>query len=502
MREVDRINSTVWNLRPLSLVFCGLFALTLGLCLGVDVKAETVVVRLKVVSLSPSVIMIEEDLGQASAQWSFLSAYGRMVGLGERIDNFTATDSGGHSVAVRRISPTDFRSEKAVSRISYQVRVSEPSNSADSSHVSWLNERGGYLMLADLLPLSVDGQPGTSTVQIELQLPTQWNVASSAEANPRGQYEVPDVLHAVFLVGKGVRSKHKQIGGTDFNIAAVGEWPFPIDSITNIAARILRDHARHVGFELQRRVTLMLFPLAGTVGAEQWTAETRGSNVVLLLGEHSTPDVLLGRLSIVLTHELFHLWVPGSLSFDADYDWFFEGFTLYQALRCAVRLGFIGFQEYLSTMARVYDSYLATGERDWLSLLDASQRRWTMASSLAYDKGMLVAFLCDLSLRGASRNRRSLDDVYRELFRQQRIVGAKEKGNDAIIGILNREQGTDWFSKRYISTPSAIRLEVELPAYGLVVESSENHSHLKVVQALSSQQRQLLRSLGFGKQRN
>ena len=189
----------------------------------------------------------------------------------------------------------------------------------------------------------------------------------------------------------------------------------------------------------------------------------------------------------------------GALSFFGDYDWFYEGFTLYLALRSAVRLGFIDFQEYLSTMARVYDSYLATIDRDQFSLVEASQRRWTIASSLVYDKGMLIAFLCDLSLRSNSGNRRSLDNVYRELFRQQPLGGASADGNEVLINLLNREQGSERFTKRYISTPSAVRLETEVPAFGLMVESSDNRSHLKVIRTLSNQQRQLLRSLGYRK---
>jgi predicted metalloprotease with PDZ domain len=379
--------------------------------LGLSAKAQALTVRLRVVSLSPAIIRMDGDLRQPSDTWSFLNTYGRVIGLGERIENFSVTDALGNSVAVRRISPADFKSEKPVSHFSYQVRVSEPSNSADEAHVSWLNEQGGFLMLADLLPSMVNEPQRSVGVQIALRLPDYWNIATSAQANREGLYEVPDPIPAVFFVGKDLRVKHKQIRGVEFLFTSAGEWPFPNDSVTDTAARIIRDHARHVGFELHGRVMLMLAPFPGTVGADRWTAETRGSNVVLLLGRKSPPDVLLGRLSVVLTHELFHLWVPGALLLAGDYDWFYEGFTLYQALRAAVRLGFIDFQEYLSTMARVYDSYLATTDRDRLSLIEASQRRWTNSSSLVYDKGMLVAFLFDLGLRNASRNMRSLDDV-------------------------------------------------------------------------------------------
>ena len=50
-------------------------------------------------------------------------------------------------------------------------------------------------------------------------------------------------------------------------------------------------------------------------------------------------------------------------------------------------------------------------------LIEASERRWTTSSSLVYEKGMLTAFVYDLSLRNLTNCRASLDDVYRELFR-------------------------------------------------------------------------------------
>ena len=64
---------------------------------------------------------------------------------------------------------------------------------------------------------------------------------------------------------------------------------------------------------------------------------------MLLMGTGGSRKQRLNRLGILLSHELFHLWVPNSLSLDGDYDWFFEGFTLYLALLTDVRLGLISF---------------------------------------------------------------------------------------------------------------------------------------------------------------
>jgi len=217
-----------------------------------------------------------------------------------------------------------------------------------------------------------------------------------------------------------------------------------------------------------------------------------------LIGRNSPANTLRGQLSVVLSHELLHVWVPNSLSLAGDYDWFFEGFTLYQALRCAVRLGFISFQEYLDTLGRVYDSYLATPERDRLSLVEASRRRWTSGSSLVYDKGMLVAFLYDLKLREAGRNRRSLDDVYQELFRSF-PRGRRADGNEVLISLLNQQVGDEQFTRRYVQAPGSIELETILPPYGIEVRDSGRLKRLLVNNAMRIEQRDLLVSLGYRK---
>ena len=46
--------------------------------------------------------------------------------------------------------------------------------------------------------------------------------------------------------------------------------------------------------------------------------------------------------------------------FTGDYDWFFEGFTLYIALQTALKLKLIRFQGVLNTLERVYNSYFLT----------------------------------------------------------------------------------------------------------------------------------------------
>lgn len=214
-----------------------------------------------------------------------------------------------------------------------------------------------------------------------------------------------------------------------------------------------------------------------------------------MLGADSNRRALLTRLGIILSHELLHLWVPNSLELQGDYDWFFEGFTLYQALRIALRTGLIRFEDYLETIGRVYDSYLSSPDRDRLSLIDASAQRWTTSSSLIYDKGMLVALICDLSIRSSTHNRRSLDSVYLELFRTRDSL-RRSDANRAIISLLGREPETKRLLNSVVLDAGQINLEASLKQFGLLVFKSSG-IRVEVRKDLAAQQRNVLRSLGY-----
>jgi predicted metalloprotease with PDZ domain len=190
--------------------------------------------------------------------------------------------------------------------------------------------------------------------------------------------------------------------------------------------------------------------------------------------------------------------VPNSLKLEGDYDWFFEGFTLYQALRMDLRLGFISFEDYLETIAGVYDSYRSAVDRDRLSLIEASQRRWTTSASLVYEKGMLVAFMYDLILRKQTDCRASLDDVYAELFRLS--ATGQRSANETIISLLTEREGLKTFARDYVESAVKIDLEAVLAAYGFKLGySGSGATELIPGQDLTKTQRKLLGCIGYRK---
>ncbi len=422
-------------------------------------------------------VKVDAELSKPMRSWSFRNAYAGVLGIAERVDDFRAITGSGQDARAKKIATGEFRSDLEATRITYKVKVSEI-NGANVSHVSWLTSDYGVLMLADLLPQDF------TNLSIDFELPTGWQAESP---NPRLDEK------SVFLVGRSLRKSATTIEQMPLDLVVSGVWKFKDSDALETAGNVLKKYLELTGYRLRGRSTVLIAPLPVAVGSTKWRAETRGSTVLLLLDPAASFTNWIGQLGVIFTHELLHLWVPNSLRLDGDYDWFFEGFTLYIALQTALDLKIINFKEFLATLARVYDSYLSYPDDQ--SLIDASERRWTTAGSFVYDKGMLAAFLYDLQLRTQSAGKITLADRYRELF--ARHAADHRNANEAIIALLGSSPAAKDFTKSYIENSTRLELERLLPPYGLTLDSSGSSSQLRVSRALSSDQKRLLRSLGL-----
>ena len=432
---------------------------------------------------SPSEVRVSIELATPTDTWSFRNSYAGALGLGDRVDHFQAIGS-----SVKTNATGEFRSAVAVARASYEINVT-PGSTADLAHVSWLASDGGMLMLADLLPDIPEIKRG---VDIEFELPPDWQVYSSTRPVGRG-FVINEPDKAVFMIGRDLRLTSKRDNETELRLVTQGEWKFSEKNVLGDAFRLLRDYQELTGFKLRFTPTIFIAPFR--ISGSDWKAETRGSTSMLVLNSQASWKNWRAQLSIIFTHELFHLWIPNSLQLTGDYDWFFEGFTSYIALQEALKLKRIRFQEYLNTLGRVYDSYRSAS--DDKSLLEASESRWTSSSSVVYDKGMLVAFIYDLLLRRESVGASSLADRYRMLF--ARIVDKPADANEVIIQTLTSSPATSEFLKTYIESRSRVELERILPPLGIEVNTTSSQTVLSVSKELRDDQKKLLRSLGYRK---
>ena len=458
---------------------------------GLEAEAQSVNARISVVSLAPPRVRIEAEPAHGTKVWSFRNAYAGIIGLGERIENLTLFDAQGREVPARKLAAGEYEAARDATKVRYELRLDPPRETNETAHVSWLTATRGMLMPGDLLPLPL------SRAKLSLTLPEHWKVATLETRNGGGAYEIENAAASVFFIGTDLRVAQTNVRGMNVMFATAGEWAFADEDVITVIRDVLEQHERAAGVVPRARALILLAPFPQGADGSRWGAETRGGTVVFLSGRAASRSAGLARLSVPLAHELFHLWVPNALTLTGDYDWFYEGFTVYQATRVSVKLGYLTFQDYLDSLARAYDIYLAQRERDGLSLIEASARRWSGSGAVVYQKGMLVAALYDLSVRQQSRGRRSLEDVYRLLFRGRRTGGEGRDGNTEVIAALNSVSGSDGFAKRYIESANRLDLTNALEAFGLRLEQSRTRTRITVSNSLSRTQRDLLREMGY-----
>ena len=464
--------------------------------------AQSLTVSVQVLPGAPGRLLIEGS-GSPREAWSFRDTYAGIVGLGERVRGFQLFDAGGKQVAVRRIAPGQFASTEAAAKFKYEIELTATSRPADAAFTSWLGPERGLLMFGDLLPEPRPGQPEPVTVRLILS--AGWNAYASDTGRQETQFEITEPDRAPVVVGKKIRAVTRAILGKPFTMLTDGDWAFTDSDAVEMAANVLQLHRDNTGQFPCESTSLVLLPFPQPTSANKWSAQTRGCTVTLLMGRSPSKVAAVSQLGLALTHELFHIWVPNGLALTGEYDWFYEGFTMYQAARAAVRLDLLSFEQFLNAISDAYDGS-SIPDAPNLSLIEASKQRWTNGASTVYSKAMVVAFLYDLNLRWQTKGKRSLDDVYRTIARsyvtKSPPAAANADGNGAVVAALRAELSDQDFVNRLVVERANIDLQKELAPYGLHVEKPGVRSHIFVNAQLTSRQRDLLKQLGYNEPRS
>jgi hypothetical protein len=442
---------------------------------GSSVHAQTPRVR---ISLSPPATIEVQATGlRPATSWSFRNAVAGTLGLADRVRDFATPGN----LAVQKVATGVYRTSEATASISYRLQV-PPLRTNEVAHVSMINGDFALLLLRDVLPIEL------GNCAVEFKLPADWSVYTSSATESPGVYLATD--SAVFVAGRSIQREEKRLKGVELELLIGDRFPVSDRSILKSSEQVTNYYLKLTGQSPANKVSIVVAPFSFTAGNVRWKAETIGSTVILFIDRQAPFTNWQGQFGVILTHELFHLWVPNALRLTGEYDWFFEGFTLYTALLTALKLKLISFQEYLNTIARVYDSYLSYPD---LSLIDASERRWLGNGAAVYDKGMLAAFVYDLMVRRESHSKKTVTDLYRLLFTDRTVETSDANG--VIIRLLMTELPT--FSRSYIDRAARLELEKLLPEFGLRLDSSGSTSKISVAESLTAAQKQLVKSLQY-----
>jgi predicted metalloprotease with PDZ domain len=110
---------------------------------------------------------------------------------------------------------------------------------------------------------------------------------------------------------------------------------------------------------------------------------------------------------------------------------------------------------------------------------------------------MLAAFLCDVTLLRESKGRRSISEVFREIYRQHRAPNERQEGNAAILKILKNYPELAPIVEKYIVGAEKIDWKTNLESVGIEAKEESFITKLDVKAKLSGKQKDLLDKLGY-----
>jgi predicted metalloprotease with PDZ domain len=221
----------------------------------------------------------------------------------------------------------------------------------------------------------------------------------------------------------------------------------------------------------------------------------RGANITIFSAEMPFKTQSVQRLHEQLRHEIFHLWMPNNLNLSGNYDWFYEGFALYQSLRTGVAVNRLRFEDFLDTLARAHS--IDTLQTQRVSLVEASKNRWNGANTQIYARGMLVAFLCDIAVLDKSKGKNSLSDILRQIYQKHSYPNARSEGNTAVLSVLRERAELRPIVEKYVDGTENIVWKTDLGAVGIESAEENFQTKLKVTAKPNGRQKDLLNELGY-----
>jgi len=429
--------------------------------------------------------------GGKARNLSFLMSFSGIDGLGERVSEVNLADNRGNAVSYRKFVAGEYVADADFTSWSYRLDLTPPKNRTAAAHVSWLTSENGLLMLGDVLPIF--GKDAKATVaKVTIVLPDGWR---QMENRIDGTVETKDVQSEVVAIGKDIRFRTVHIDGTAITICIDGEWLFNGDDVISVAQENYSNLKGIFGADVSNRLFINIFRFPQETSVGQWQADTRGRNITIISSDMPFKSQSIQRLHEQLRHEIFHLWIPNGVNLSGDYDWFYEGFALYESLKLGVSVNRLRFDDFLDTLSRAYDIDAMQSRKT--SLIDASKNRWNGSNTQVYARGMLVAFLCDLALLDKSKGKRSVADLLRTIYDKHRPPSPERDGNAVVLALLRSNSELIPIVDRYIEGNANLDWNALIKAAGLETESKDQLTKLKVATKPNGRQKDLLNKLGY-----
>ena len=305
-------------------------------------------------------------------------------------------------------------------------------------------------------------------IEVEFELPDGWIVSTPWQriGNTGHRFTVnnqDELVDNRLLIGQ-----HREVvaksGKMEVAFAVSGILKANEDAIRDTSAKFLNAYAKLFKAGPEGRVLFIVNPHEKK-GDKR--LEGHGSNrSVRILMDWALNDTTKHAWGPFFGHEVFHIWngLTALKPFTSKERWFLEGVTNYYSDITSVRLGYLSEREFLKRMETACERYLSVS-REFAIGDDFRDSR------LLYEGGSLIAAALDLEIRERKKNRKSLDHVMQEMYRQFSDTTVEYTQRD-IIRTVSKVAGKnfDTFFKTYITGKERLPLSEYFDKAGLNVQ--------------------------------
>ncbi len=409
------------------------------------------------------------------------------------LQGFTALDGQGQPLPWHKVSKNHWQVEaQGTSKITIQYKIFANELTVRTNHLDLTH---GYFNPAAMFFRVPECEGNEATVTIIP--PSNWHISTplptASQPNTFVAANFDELVDSPFEIGTHALYNFEVLG-KPHQWAIWGEGNLNIERLLADTQKIIETEAAlFEGLPYDRYLFLLHLSANAYGGLEHKSA---CSLIYSRFGLQSE-DGYQKFMSLV-AHEFFHLWnvkrirPKGLEVFDYDQEnytdslWFCEGTTSFYDLVIPLRAGIYDAKCYLNKVSEAITQLQTIPGRKvqpvsessfdaWIKLYrpDANSRNTQVSY---YLKGELVSFLLDLLIRAQHQNRRSLDDVMRQLWQQfgQPEVGfTRDQLKSSFESVAEMDLTPFWAS--YIDGTAELPFDEILALFGLTLKAEVTH---------------------------
>ena len=398
-------------------------------------------------------------------------------GYGRYLRDLTVTDANGKSLVIEEIDKTQWAVETQDASpvtLHYKVLLNH-----DEREWHWGRDEAPYAqddcVFWSGYALFIVGE--VSDIELCVDVPDNWSVSTPWERIEPDRHrfvitDQNDLMYAYLVLGEHAE-RLVETGTAKIVLALGGRFKGAMDEMERVVAALLHAYSGIFGGTPKDQLLCVANPY-GEQGYRSGGVSRR--SISMLIGE-TLDEANRGFWLPVVARLVCYLWNGSyidirygtdAIGFKEQEYWFSAGFTQYYSEIVSVRLGLASETDFFRNLERTWEAYLS--RQGQLSIHEAGEDK-SANRELVYDGGSLIAAALDLQIRSLTENRRSLDDVMKQMYRKFGLTGVPYTMND-VIRTVSRITGEDFkpFFRKYVTGTEQLPLAEYLKDAGVAVE--------------------------------